>query len=88
VTPSYCAYFLYTTYDELNEKLYEMSDIEFDELEDAIRCTDNYTDKVSYFHVRSVTEFAHDFGKESHDEDDYKTVLDNVLEYCNANWLV
>jgi hypothetical protein len=84
VTPSYCAYFLYTTYDDPDD----MDDLEAEAFDEMIRHADFNAADVSYFHVYSVKEFAYDFGEESHDEDDYKTVLDDVLEYCNANWLV
>ena len=84
LTPSYAAYFLYTTYDGYIE-----DELDRDAMDELIQEGDFQTPEVSYFHVSDVKKFAHDFGKDQSDYfDDYDHEIEDMIEYCKANWPV
>ena len=83
LTPSYCAYFLYTIFDGDPDEWFDSVEEQLAEV-----VSDSDYGNTSYFHVNSVNKFAHDFGEHTDEFDDYDELVDDYLEDCGANHYV
>lgn len=98
ITPSYCLYPLYNSWEKSGDDYYEEHEAERDEIEDDLRLRDY---DVTYMYCYSVDaleqklkgeQFRYhilgDFGgREGMTDEQYNELRDRAEEYCRCNWL-